>query len=62
MSSGLKHFPSEERLRELEERWLWGDLVVAFQYLKWSKREAGEGIFIRECRGRMRGDGFKLKN
>ena len=63
---GLKHLPYEDRLRELglyslEKRGLWGDLVVAFQYLKGTYRKAGEGLFIRECSERMRGNCFKLK-
>ena len=45
----------------LEKRGLQGDLIAAFQYLKETYREDGEGLFIRECRDRMRGNGFKLK-
>ena len=40
---------------------LWGDLIAAFQYLKGTYRKDGEGLFIRECSDRTRGNGFKLK-
>ena len=66
MIGGLEHLPYEDRLRELEwfsleKRRLWGDLIVAFQYLKGACREDGEGPFVRDCRDRMRDNGFKLK-
>ncbi|GAB0175514.1 hypothetical protein GRJ2_000016600 [Grus japonensis] len=62
----LEHFSHEDRLRELglfnlEKRRLWGHLIAAFQYLTVAYRKAGEGLFIRECSDRTRGDGFKLK-
>ncbi|KFV10333.1 hypothetical protein N340_01706, partial [Tauraco erythrolophus] len=66
MIQGLEHLCYEDRLRELwlfslEKRRLQGDLLAAFQYLKGAYRKAGEGLFVRVCSNRTRGNGFKLK-
>uniref|UniRef100_A0A8B9J0M6 Reverse transcriptase domain-containing protein n=1 Tax=Amazona collaria TaxID=241587 RepID=A0A8B9J0M6_9PSIT len=63
MIRGLEHLPYEDRMRKfsLEKRRLRGDLIAAFQYLKGAYRDAGEGLFIRDCGDRTRGNGFKLK-
>ncbi|PKU44394.1 hypothetical protein llap_5337 [Limosa lapponica baueri] len=66
MIRGLEHLSYEDRLREmglfsLENRRVQGDLLAAFQYLKGAYRRDGEGLFIRGCSDRMRGNGFKLK-
>jgi len=63
MIQGVEHLLCEDRLRELglfnlEKRRLWGDLIVAFQYLKQSYRKEGDRLFIRGCGNRTRRNGF----
>ena len=62
----LEHLSYEDRLRKLwlfslEKRRPWGDLIVAFQCLKGAYRKGGEGLFVRDCSDRTRGNSFKLE-
>ena len=50
MIRGQEHLSYKERLSELglfslEKRRLWGDLIVAFQYLKGAYKQEGEQLF-----------------
>jgi len=56
----------EERLRELrffnlEKRRLQVDLVPAFLLIYGNYRNAGEGLFFRQCSNRTKASGFKWK-
>ena len=48
-------------LFSLEKRGLWGDLIVAFQYLKGAYKQEGEWLFMRMDTDRTRGDSLKLR-
>ena len=56
----LEQLSYEERLKKLsffslEKRRLWGDLIVAFQYLKGTYKQEGKGLFMRVDSDRTRG-------
>mgnify|MGYP001864713952 CR=1 FL=1 len=66
MIQGMEHLPYKDRLRELElfcleKRMLWGDLRVAFQYLKGGYEKEGDCLFIKVCCDRTRGSGSNTK-
>jgi len=42
-------------------RRLWGELIVAFQYLKGAYIQVGEWLFTRVDSDRIRGNGLKLR-
>jgi len=48
-------------LFSLEERRLWGDLIVAFQYLKGAYKQEGSQLLKRIDNGKTRGNSYKLK-
>ena len=66
MVRGLEPLSSEETLKErvsfsLEKRRLWGELIVAFQYLKGAYKQEGDQLFMRVDDGRARGNGFQVR-
>ena len=66
MIRGLEHLSYEERLRalglfSLDKRKLWGDLIVAIQYLKGAYKQEGERLFTWVDSNRTRRNGFKLR-
>ena len=66
MIRGLEHLSYEEKLRELglfslEKRRFWGDLIVAFQYLKGAYKQEGERPFMTVDSDGTRGNGFKQR-
>ncbi|KAK4824807.1 hypothetical protein QYF61_019475 [Mycteria americana] len=66
MIRGLELLSYEEKLRELglfslQKRRLWGNFIVAFQYLKGAYKKDGDRLFRRACCDRTKGNGFKLK-
>lgn len=59
----LECLSCEDRLRKLglcspKKRRLWTDLIARSQYLKGIYRKAGKGLFVRNCRGRTRSNGY----
>jgi len=66
LQQGCAIYIYEERLREvglfsLEKRRLWGDLIVAVQYLNRVYKQEGKQLFVRVDSDRTRGNGFKLR-
>jgi len=48
-------------LFNLEKRKLWGDLIVAFQYLKGACKQVGDQVFKKADSDWTRRNEFKLK-
>ena len=45
----------------MEKKKLWGDLIVAFQYLRGAYNQEEDRLFLWVDSARTRGNGFKLK-
>ena len=45
----------------MEKRRLWGDLIVAFQYMNRAYKQEGEWLFTRVGSDSIRRNGFKLR-
>ncbi|PKU46371.1 glycerol kinase [Limosa lapponica baueri] len=60
MIKGLENLPYEERLKELEKRWLSRDLITIFQYLGGGYKEYRGSLFTRSHMVKTRGKGYKL--
>jgi len=66
MIRGLEHLSCEEWRRELgllslEKRRMWGEILMAFQYLKGAYKKDGDKLISRTCCERTRCNGFKLQ-
>ena len=68
MVRGLEHLSYEQTLRKmglfsLGMRRLWGDLILAFQYLKYSStyRQERDKVFMWSPSDRITGNGFKKR-
>ena len=66
MIRGLEYLSCEEKLRELglfslENRRLWEDLIVTFQYLKSAYKQEGEWLFLGVDSDRTRRNDLKLR-
>ena len=66
MIKGLDQLSYEEGLKELglfilQKRKFWGDITVAFQYIKRACKQEGDHLSTGSDSDRTTGNGFKLK-